>query len=165
MFMIKKSLTLLILTNYLLFIPVCIKCSLVESVQRKLDWVFTNYIVKGDKWYYDYWEWEYDEGLEDPSSEGADSLMGYDICPGKDGSFKLSNCPTPPKCNEEVEDLLFGSPKLCINRAPLPWDTDTYYVVAMKCIPFWEGCDSCLCGNLKWMAKILQVQRRLYEYS
>jgi len=43
----------------------------------------------------------------------------------------------------------WGTPKLCINRVPAPWDNDFFYVAAMKCIPYWENCDKCMCGRGK----------------
>ena len=38
---------------------------------------------------------------------------------------------------------------LCINRAPLVHDINTFYVAAMKCIPRFENCDKCFCGTLR----------------
>ena len=69
------------------------------------------------------------------------------MCPGKDGSFKRSNCPKPPKCFRNKNDL--GREKLCINRVYAPDSTKQYYVAAMKCVPQWENCDKCMCGYMK----------------
>jgi len=128
-------------------IPVCTNGGILNSIKRKLNWIFTNYVVDGDAWYYDYNYDDYIDRIERPSREGDDFLLDSDICLGADGKFSKSNCPTPPNCTEEIADPIWGPTKLCINRAPFPWNTDVWYVVAMKCIPAWEGCDSCFCGN------------------
>lgn len=142
----RLSSILINLFVFISWIPLC-EGDLIDSVKRKLDWVFKNYVVDGNQWYYGYRDSEYEEGLKNPSDDENDYLWDTDKCPGEDGSYSRSNCPDPPNCTATIRNPEFGDPKLCINRAPLPWDKDDFYVIAMKCIPFWEGCDSCFCGN------------------
>jgi len=71
-----------------------------------------------------------DTSINDP----VDFLRSTDVC-YKNGSYSLSNCPTPPNCNFSGK---FGAAKLCINRVPRPGDFQ-YYVMVMKCIPQWEN--------------------------
>jgi len=80
-----------------------------------------------------------DTSINDP----VDFLRSTDVC-YKNGSYSLSNCPTPPNCNFSGK---FGAAKLCINRVPRPGDFQ-YYVMVMKCIPQWENCDKCMCGHI-----------------
>jgi len=120
-----------------------------NSMKQKLRWIFVNYFVDGNPWYDEYTYDDYViDHIEKPSKEGNDFLFDSDQCLGQDSKFSKANCPAQlPNCTQEISDPIWGPPKLCINRAPFPWNTDVFYVIAMKCIPAWEGCDSCLCGN------------------
>lgn len=111
---------------------------------RKLEWIFvpTRNAVRGQGWYDNYdentvpsrpWKW----------SDEPDKLRSSDVC-YDNGSFSRSHCPSPPTCNFKSK---WGEAKLCINRVPTP-DKSFFYVLVMKCIPFWENCDKCICGTI-----------------
>jgi len=66
-----------------------------------------------------------------------DRLRSWDVCPKKGKSdYKHSYCPKPPNCDWSGK---WGKAKLCITRVPFPWNKKKYYVLAMKCIPYWEN--------------------------
>jgi len=91
-------------------------------------------VVDDDKWYSNY---DDDNPSSPEPKDSEDRLRSSDVCPGKDGSFTRGNCPSPPSCASVKET--WGPAKLCINRAPMPWNKDKFYVIAMKCIPSWEN--------------------------
>ena len=116
-------------------------CFYWNAVCLQLDWVWVakDKVYHDDNWYSDYDDGEAQTVENSHVGDPADHLRSSDICPDSSGSsFKHSNCPSTPDCSS-ISDHEWGSAKLCINRAPLPWDRNTFYVVAMKCIPEWEN--------------------------
>jgi len=79
--------------------------------------------------------------------DGRDYFRAADKCfkHGSSGPLHRKYCPKPPNCNFSGK---FGKAKLCINRLPLP-DHSGWYVAAVGCIPYWENCDKCMCGDMK----------------
>jgi len=139
---------------FLLFSPRNINASLLrakveksstatEEQSRKLEWLFvsTGQSENNNNSYdnYDDKEVPADKSIND----AVDFLRSTDVC-FKNGSYSLSNCPPPPDCNFSGK---FGPAKLCINRVPRQ-DDHKFYVMVMKCIPQWENCDKCMCGNI-----------------
>jgi len=121
-----------------------------SSITRKLDWIFVsenNYKKYGsDTWYTDYDKKEMESLKKKKKGDGEDRIRIADVC-YKNGKYSKKFCPKPPDCSKIKRKSGFGKPKLCINRAEVPGDRKTWYIVAMKCVPEYENCDKCFCGN------------------
>jgi len=98
-----------------------------------------------DTWYEDY---DRDEVPDNPNKGGdaEDRIRSSDRCYRR-GKFDLDFCPKTPNCKKVNDKKWLGKPKLCINRVPIPGDKENFYIAAMKCIPKWENCDKCMCGD------------------
>jgi len=81
---------------------------MIEEVKRKLYWTFADHKVKGNDWYDRYRKDEYKAGVKEGWADEEDYLWDSDKCPGKDGSFKRSNCPKPPNCKNEIKKRRMG---------------------------------------------------------
>merc|ERR1712151_147437 len=120
-----------------------------EFKVRQLDWNFIGKIFNDDEFFSNYDKNEIPSSTSGRGENGdrEDYLRIDDKCAASNGSISKSNCRTPPRCNKKSSSL--GRQKLCINRAFEPGKKNSWYVVAMKCIPEWENCDKCHCGYMK----------------
>ncbi len=101
-----------------------------------MEWIFvpTTDYVRGQGWYENYDDESAAENWDLNYGDKSDYLRRTDLC-FDNGSYSRSFCPSPPNCDFHGK---WGKAKLCINRAPSP-DTSFFYVLVMKCIPYWEN--------------------------
>lgn len=150
----RKQILLAFSVTCMLVLLVCNKYFVLEEnlrhnrEQRELEWLAITRdgyrTIDNNQWYHDY------GSNEDRSRRGdhGDHLRNTDICLGSDGIWSRKNCPEPPECSRVDTERRLGPAKLCINRVPFWDDRDTFFVGAMKCIPEFENCDKCICGQI-----------------
>jgi hypothetical protein len=114
---------------------------------RKLNWEmlvpgFTD--IATDVWYTDYDSSEIPPDLSSPEEDRADKFRDGDVC-YNGGTYDRSSCPAELDCSH-LNDPTLGSAKLCINRVPT--SAGLWYVLLQKCIPSWDNCDKCICGQM-----------------
>jgi len=128
------------------------------------DWIFVTDLIgaiDGDEFYYNETApWWNDARVinkdKSPSRNSSkwingttdveDFLRHTDLCYNPiDGTFSRDNCPKLPDCSFNSTN---GEAKLCINRVPHPDNYTMFYVMMMKCVPWYINCDKCLCGSI-----------------
>mmetsp|Transcript_3064 Transcript_3064/g.4599 ORF Transcript_3064/g.4599 Transcript_3064/m.4599 type:complete len:435 (+) Transcript_3064:593-1897(+) len=128
------------------------------------DWIFVTDLIgaiDGDEFYYNetapwwndarninYWKNPSRNSSKwiNGTTDVEDFLRHTDLCYNPiDGTFSRDNCPKLPDCSFNSTN---GEAKLCINRVPHPDNYTVFYVMMMKCVPWYINCDKCLCGSI-----------------